>query len=117
VLAEHAAAFDVVVDVVGLSDSMSQALRLVRPGGRVVAVGYSAGSSFMLDSPPFVLKELEVAGSRGFNLDELERSVALVTGGRVQMVIGQVTPFEAAFDAYSALASGAVVGRAVIAVS
>ena len=55
---------DVVIDCVGREETLVQADRLVRPGGRVVAVGYSITSSFSLPTPRFVLEEIELIGSR-----------------------------------------------------
>jgi propanol-preferring alcohol dehydrogenase len=112
--AQYQECFDVVVDVVGASETMEHARQLLRPGGRIVAVGYSARSSFEFDPTRFVLEEVEVVGSRGFQMAELERAMQLVAEGAVQVVVDRVTPFEAAFEAYTALAAGEVVGRAVI---
>jgi D-arabinose 1-dehydrogenase-like Zn-dependent alcohol dehydrogenase len=109
-----AAGLDVVVDAVGHEATMTQAGALVRAGGRIVAVGYSAASSFVIPSPRFVLEEVEVVGSRYVRLDELQRAIQLVADGRVQIVVDAVEPFEQAGDALAALRDGAVVGRVVV---
>jgi D-arabinose 1-dehydrogenase-like Zn-dependent alcohol dehydrogenase len=55
-----AAGLDVVIDAVGVEATMAQAGRLVRAGGRIVAVGYSADSDFVMSSRRFVLEEVEL---------------------------------------------------------
>jgi D-arabinose 1-dehydrogenase-like Zn-dependent alcohol dehydrogenase len=105
---------DVVIDTVGHEDSIRQADRLVRPGGRIVAVGYSPRASFSLHSPRFVLEEIELLGSRYVRLDELERAIALVADGRVKTIVDRVKPLEAVNKAFDALEAGDVVGRVVL---
>jgi D-arabinose 1-dehydrogenase-like Zn-dependent alcohol dehydrogenase len=106
--------FDVVIDTVGHADSIAQADRLVRPGGRIVAVGYALGEVLGLPAPRLVLDEVELVGSRYVLRDELERAIRLVADGRVQVVVDRVEPLEAANDAFAALESGEVVGRVVL---
>jgi D-arabinose 1-dehydrogenase-like Zn-dependent alcohol dehydrogenase len=105
---------DVVVDTVGTPATIAQAERLVRPGGRIVAVGYGVDRSFELPSARFVLEEIEVVGSRYVARDELERAIRLVADGRVQTVVDRVLPLERADEAFAALEAGEVVGRVVL---
>src|SRR4051794_37526645 len=106
--------YDVVLDTVGHDGTIEQADRLVRPGGRIVAVGYALGEVLGLPAPRLVLDEVELVGSRYVLRDELERAIRLVADGRVQMVIDRVEPLEAVNDAFAALESGEVVGRVVL---
>jgi D-arabinose 1-dehydrogenase-like Zn-dependent alcohol dehydrogenase len=108
---------DVVVDTVGSLATVQQAERLVRPGGRVVVVGYGVGSSFELPSARFVLEEIEVVGSRYVARDELERAIRLVADGRVRMVVDRVLALEQANEALTALEAGEVTGRVVLQVA
>jgi len=105
---------DVVIDCVGREETLVQADRLVRPGGRVVAVGYSITSSFSLPTPRFVLEEIELIGSRYVLMDELERAIRLVADGHVRMVVDKGRPLEEVNDAIADLEAGKVVGRTVI---
>ena len=105
---------DVVIDTVGHEDTIQQADRLVRPGGRIVAVGYSPTTDFSLPSQRFVLEEVQLLGSRYVRLEELERAIMLVADGRVKIVIDGVKPLEAANEALDALEAGDVVGRVVL---
>ena len=105
---------DVVIDTVGYESTVQQANRLVRPGGRIVAVGYSPTINFSLPSPRFVLEEIQLLGSRYVKLDELERAIMLVADGRVEIVVDSVKPLEAANEAFDSLEAGDVVGRVVL---
>jgi alcohol dehydrogenase len=106
--------FDVVIDAVGHEATMRQAERIVRAGGRIVAVGYAATSNFVVPSRRFVLEEVELVGSRYVRLDELQRAIELVADGRVQIMVDAVKPFAEAGDALAALREGGVVGRLVV---
>ncbi|HEX5781215.1 MAG TPA: alcohol dehydrogenase catalytic domain-containing protein [Solirubrobacteraceae bacterium] len=108
---------DVVVDTVGTPATIAQAEQLVRPGGRIVLVGYGVDRSFELPSARFVLEEVEVVGSRYVARDELERAIRLVADGRVQTVVDRVLPLEQANEAFAALEAGEVVGRVVLEVA
>jgi alcohol dehydrogenase len=108
---------DVVVDTVGTPATIAEAERLVRPGGRIVVVGYGVDRSFELPSARFVLEEVEVVGSRYVARDELERAIRLVADGRVQTVVDRVLPLERANEAFAALEAGEVVGRVVLEVA
>ena len=106
--------FDVVVDTVGRAATVAQAERLVRPGGRIVAVGYALGESFGLPSARLVLDEVALVGSRYVLRDELERAIRLVADGHVQVVVDRVEPLAAVNRAFAALEAGDVVGRVVL---
>jgi D-arabinose 1-dehydrogenase-like Zn-dependent alcohol dehydrogenase len=105
---------DVVIDTVGYEDTIQQANDLVRPGGRIVAVGYSPTINFSLPSPRFVLEEIQLLGSRYVRLDELERAIMLVADGHVEIVVDSVKSLEAANEAFDSLKAGDVVGRVVL---
>jgi alcohol dehydrogenase len=105
---------DVVVDTVGTPATIAQAEQLLRPGGRIVAVGYGVDRTIELPSSRVVLEEIEVVGSRYVARDELVRAIRLVADGRVQTVIDRVLPLERANEAFAALEAGEVVGRVVL---
>jgi alcohol dehydrogenase len=105
---------DVVIDTVGVASSLELADRLVRPGGRIVVVGYASESSATLPTTRFVLDEIDVRGSRYASRAEMGRGVAMVAAGLVRPVVGLVRTLGSANEALDALESGAVVGRAVL---
>ena len=105
---------DVVIDCVGYEATVTQAEKMVRPGGRVVAVGYSVTQNFTIPSTRFVLDEVELVGSRYVSMDELQRAIRLVSRGDVQMVIDKVRPLEDVNRVMEDLEAGNVVGRSVL---
>ncbi len=113
-LAGDGGGVDVVIDTVGSEATLAQAFRLVRAGGRIVGVGYAVDSNIVLPTARFVLEEVELVGSRYVALDELERAIALVADGSVQVVIDRVLPLAEANAALEALEAGDVVGRVVL---
>jgi D-arabinose 1-dehydrogenase-like Zn-dependent alcohol dehydrogenase len=108
---------DVVVDTVGHDDTLDLARRLVRPGGRVVAVGYTPTSALSVPTPRLVLDEVDYVGSRYAHRDDLAKAVALVARGLVSTVVGMIRPLEAVNEVFDELEAGAVVGRAVLEVA
>jgi alcohol dehydrogenase len=105
---------DAVVDTVGTVDSLRQAERMVRSGGRIVAVGYALDRDLELPVAPVVLQEKELVGSRYVRMDELERAIRLVADGSVRTVVDRVEPLEGANRGLEALEAGEVVGRVVL---
>jgi len=105
---------DVVVDAVGRPQTLEMANRLVRPGGRIVGVGYGPSTNITLPTPRVVLDELEVVGSRFAHRGDLERAIALVASGAVKPVVGLVRELDQVNDAFATLESGDLVGRAVL---
>ena len=105
---------DVVVDTVGHDDTLALARRLVRPGGRVVGVGYAPDSSLIVPTTRLVLDEVDYVGSRFAHRDDLARAVSLVERGAVSMIVGMVRPLEQVNEVFEALETGSVVGRAVL---
>jgi len=105
---------DVVVDTVGHTATLELARRLVRPGGRVVGVGYSPSTALTVPTPSFVLDEVIYLGSRYAHRDDLAHAVSLVERGLVTTVVGLVRPLEDVNEVFEALEGGAVVGRAVL---
>lgn len=105
---------DVVIDCVGVEETTLQAEKMVRAGGRIVAVGYSLGTDFRVPSTRFVLEEVTLVGSRYASMDELQRAIRLVANQKVQMVVDRVSPLEEVNDIFKALEAGDVVGRAVL---
>lgn len=105
---------DVAVDTVGHPDSLALAERVVRPGGRIVCVGYAPTTALVVQTPRIVLGELEILGSRYAHRDDLDRAIALVAAGQLQPVVGLVRPLEEVNEVFAALDRGEVIGRAVL---
>ncbi len=108
---------DVVVDTVGKAATLALAVRLSRPGARIVGVGYEVGATRPLPSDAFVLGEREFIGSRYCTRGELERALALVAAGQVEPVVDSVLALEDANDALDRVARGEAAGRIVLRVA
>ena len=106
--------FDVVIDVVGRTETLERAAELARPGGRIVGVGYAQGQRLSVETPRFVLGELEFVGSRYVARDELERAIRLVAHGHVKIVVDAVRPLAEVNEVFAQLEGGELVGRAVL---
>jgi 2-desacetyl-2-hydroxyethyl bacteriochlorophyllide A dehydrogenase len=106
--------FDVVIDTVGRTETLERAAELARPGGRVVGVGYAPGQRLSVETPRFVLGELELIGSRYVARDELERAIRLVAQGHVKIVVDEVRPLGDVNEVFAQLEGGELVGRAVL---
>ena len=109
-----AGAFDLVIDNVGAEQTLEQAVRLVRPGGRIVGVGYKAETELRVPTPIFALGELELMGSRYVSRDELARAIQLVADGHVKLIVDQVLPLSEVNKAYETLEKGGLAGRLVL---
>lgn len=112
--ADAGGGFDLVIDNVGREETLARATELVRPGGRVVGVGYAQGQRLSVETPRFVLGELELVGSRYVARDELERAIRLVGDGHVKIVVDTVRPLAEVNEVFAQLEGGELVGRAVL---
>lgn len=74
---------DAVIDAVGLGATWASALRLVRAGGRIEAVGLGALSG-EIDFFSIVGRELSVTGSFGWTNGDFARAVELVSSGAIE---------------------------------
>lgn len=76
---------DLALDCVGQPETVTQALRSLRPGGRAVVVGM--GQQPLPLPPPtlFAWRELSVIGSFGSTRADLDRVIALVLSGRLDL--------------------------------
>jgi alcohol dehydrogenase/L-iditol 2-dehydrogenase len=94
---------DLVCDATGASRSLDEALRIVRPDGQVIKVGWSP-DDVAIDMNPLVLKNVRLQGSFSHNYPVWERVVHLLARGSTMAdrIIGLRAPLEGwrgAFDA------------------
>ena len=105
---------DLVVDAAGRQESLDLAARAVRPGGRVVMVGYVVGESRQIPSGETVLGEVSYLGTRYVRRDELARAIEMAASGAIQPVVDSVLDLEAANDAFARVVGGEAAGRVVL---
>lgn len=110
---------DVVIDTVGHHGSLVTGTSLVRRGGRIVLVGYTARAE---EYPPLpteraVLEQLTIQGSRYVTRLELRRALDLVARGLVRPVISGEVPLERANDAFAMVREDRATGRVIVRVA
>ena len=102
---------DVVVDLVGADETLALGAAIVRSLGHLTIVGIAGGTvpvSFF--SIPY---EASVATTYWGSLPELIEVIALASKGRIRAHINRFA-LDSALDAYTAMRSGTLEGRAVI---
>ncbi len=102
---------ELVLDFVGNAATMALAAQLSRPRGRVVVVGIGGGS--LAFGYAQVAQECEFMISMWGTLPELHEVIALAEAGRLRAETTTFALTQAA-DAYEALRSGNLLGRAVV---
>lgn len=105
---------DVVVDCAGVLERSGDLIELLRPGGRLVAVGYSYEDRVGLDYYPFVTTEKEIVGCRGATMNDLRAAIDMVIAGDVEPVVTKRLPLVDANAALEHVASRGHVGRTVL---
>jgi threonine dehydrogenase-like Zn-dependent dehydrogenase len=103
--------YDVVVDAVGSTDSISQAVRMVKPMGRITMLG-SFWKAVELDSS-FCLKEAELIPASGYKCKAPSRNFAEAAGllhsrpAIADVLVTHRFPLEAVDEAFAAAADRA----------
>jgi NADPH2:quinone reductase len=110
---------DVVLDPV-FGVPAAAALRVLRPGGRLVNIGSSAAATAPIDSATLRRGSLQVIGYTNNSLTPAERADALIAvaghaAAGALTVDHEVVPFGSVSDAWSRQAAGATTGRIVLA--
>lgn len=101
---------DVVVENVGKA-TWDQSLRSLKPGGRLVVCGATAGNRIELSLPVMWFKQLELIGSTMFTRSEFSRVMQMIEGGQVAIPVDRLYPFEDLPMALAHLDAGAQIGK------
>ena len=101
---------DVVVENVGLA-TWDQSVRALKPGGRLVVCGATAGNRVELFLPVVWFKQLEVIGSSMFTRSEFARVLQLVESGKIAIPVDRLFPFEELPQALAYLDAGDQIGK------
>ncbi len=104
---------DVVFDNIGIESSIQSALEIVRPGGRVIVVGY-IDSEFRANYQDMMMNEKEVVGVRASNPGNLREAIELVNSGAVDPYVFDVVPLSRINEALDRLKNGKSLGRTVL---
>jgi NADPH:quinone reductase-like Zn-dependent oxidoreductase len=104
---------DLVVDSAG-GDALDSALRSLRPGGRVVIAGATAGRKAEVDVRRLFWSQLEIIGSTMGSDEDVADMIRMVEGAKVEPSIDSVFELDRASEAIARLASGEQYGKVVI---
>ena len=101
---------DVVVDNIGTRESVRQGLAALRPGGKLLVVGY-VDETFEVPSMPLFKTEQQIIGCRGSTKQDLTDVVGLVHAGALTPILGASYSLAQIEQAAAHLESGDVMGR------
>lgn len=104
---------DVVFEHVGPALFMD-ALKCLRPSGRLVTCGSTSGPVVELDMRYVFSRQLQILGSRMGSLAEMREAWALVADGRVKPVVDAVFPLADAAAAHARLEARGQFGKVVL---
>lgn len=116
-LAAHESAspgFDVVIETSGNPDVLARLVAHLRPGGRLVLVGYLPGHASAMDAESLVLKEIDVLGSRYATRADLIGAIAAVAEGEITSVVSEEFSFDDAALAFERVREGRAIGRVCV---
>jgi NADPH:quinone reductase-like Zn-dependent oxidoreductase len=105
---------DIVLDHVGPALFMD-ALKCLRPSGRLVTCGSTSGPKVELDMRYVFSRQLRIIGSRMGSLAEMREAWKLVETGQVRPVVDKVFPLAEAAAAHARLESRGQFGKVVVA--
>ncbi len=106
---------DVVVDNVGQA-TLTQSMRAMARGGRIVIVGNTSGPHADIDIRYIFGKQISLIGSTMGNHQDFRDVTSLLWSGRLKPVVDRVMPLSAGKQAVEALESGEKFGKIVLTV-
>ena len=95
---------DVVCDATGVSHAVNEALKITRPDGQIVKVGWSP-DNIAVDMNPLVLRNIRLQGSFSHNYPVWERVIHLLDRRltKPETIVGMRAPLEKWHDAFEAM--------------
>lgn len=104
----------VVVDLVGLNESLNWSVQVLAAGGTLVSLTPFKGRELRVDPRLMVLRELSVVGSRYASRAEVSLAAELVLSGRVRPIIGERTGPDGVPSLHRHLRKGTLLGRGAL---
>lgn len=105
--------FDVILDNVGIRETLREAVAACRNGGTVVAMGY-VEPTLEIPSYDVVIREKRVVGSRGVTRREFREVVRLVNSRQIDPDVGERVPIAKVNEAFAKLRAGQYLTRTVL---
>jgi alcohol dehydrogenase len=104
---------DVVINFTG-GDTWVPSIRTLRPGGRLLTCGATAGFDPKEDIRYIWRREVDIMGSNGWDRNDLLALIERVQTGRLDPVIDRIFPLEHARDALAHMQTRAVLGKILV---
>ena len=104
---------DCVLDIVGTRATMQAGIEALRPGGRMVLVGYTP-DDFQVSGKEMAQKELNFLGTRAGTRQDLKEVSSLLSQGALASIVTTTFPMAEANAALDLLRSGHANGRIVL---
>jgi len=104
----------VLLDTTGVPAAITACASALQRGGRIVLVGYSPGKDLVLPLQQVVLEELEVVGSRGVGLRDVEDLMQLYARGELVAVEAEKYPLRELNMVMEKLKNNQLSGRSVV---
>lgn len=104
---------DIVVDSIGGSGTMKQAIDILRPGGKIMVIGLNE-PEFTMPYINVVMLEAQMIGSRAATKQDVIETIELIAADKLHPVVSDSYPlsdFQAGFDV---LEKGEIMGRGVL---
>lgn len=104
---------DVVIDNIGIENSINDSLKLVCAGGKVVVTGYN-DPKFVADYQDVMKFEKQILGMRGMTRADLAEVIKLVENHKITPYVYKTIPFEKINDGLQEMRDGKAIGRIVL---
>lgn len=105
---------DVLYDNIGNPDTLPQAFRCLRRGGRMVTAGAHAGPVVPIDIAHLYRNDITIRGTHGSNQADRAKCFAAAAAGQIRAQIARVLPLSRAAEAHRLIESGAEQGKIVL---
>jgi L-iditol 2-dehydrogenase len=106
---------DIAIDAAGVSATLDLAIRLVRPGGRIVKVGWGP-QPYGMSLDPLVQKAITLHGSFSHNWPIWERVIHMLATGQIDLthILSLTAPLDEWESAFNAMHRGSAVKAVLI---
>lgn len=104
---------DCVLDIVGARETMQAGLEALRPGGRMVLVGYTP-DDLQVPAKTMAQRELQILGTRAGTRQDLQDVASLLDRGELRSIVTRTFPMAEVNAALDLLRSGQNNGRIVL---
>jgi D-arabinose 1-dehydrogenase-like Zn-dependent alcohol dehydrogenase len=105
---------DVVMDLVGLPETLERGLEWLRPAGKLLMVGYNLTRPFSWSSYDIVSKGLQIIGVRASTRRHLAEVIRWAQEKKIVPIVEDRLPLQEVNQVYDRLRSGKIIGRIVL---